>query len=157
MSNICYRWGSTNVKWKDANWKWSECQLVVDILQYLQPGVDASTLLPPWLRNPNRHEVDDVPPWERSKDKKERLIRLICKIQGEEIDESKKVNTDITIKAKDIKIVWLQKSSDNPYKTFICHYPNETYNNYQFPENLNNSFAEYDRIKLQQSQSLKTA
>jgi len=56
-------------------------------------------------------------------------------------------------KTKDIKIVWLQKSSNNPYKTYICLYPNEEYSNYQFPKNLNNAFAEYDRIRLQQAKS----
>jgi len=104
MSTICYRWGSTNILWKNANWKWSECQLVVDIIEYLLPGVDASSLLSPWMRN-REQVVDDVPPWEKSKEKKERLIRLICKVQGQEINESKKVNTDIKIKAKDIKMV----------------------------------------------------
>jgi len=100
---ICHRWGSTNIKWKDANWKWSECQLVAEIVEFLG-GIDATTLIPPWLRTPQQ-EIEEIPYWERNKEKKKRLIKLICKVKGEVFDESKMVRDDIKIKAEDIKLI----------------------------------------------------
>lgn len=101
---ICHRWGTTNIKWKNADWKWSECQLVVEVFQFLNTGIDATTLIPPWLRQPDR-PIDDVPPWEKNKEKKRRLIRLICKVKNEKYDESKELRDDIKIKAEDIQLI----------------------------------------------------
>lgn len=95
MSQICYRWGFTNVLWKNANWKWSECQLVAEILNNLYPGVDATTLIQPWL----------IEPWNPYKEKKRKeLIRLICKCRGQTYDESKEVK-EFEITVDDIKLV----------------------------------------------------
>jgi len=102
---ICHRWGSCNILWKDANWLWSECQLVVEIVQFLNPGVDATTLIPPWQRQPQYPIEETIPPWEKNKEKKKKLIKLICKVKGETFDESKFVRDEIKIQAKDIKLL----------------------------------------------------
>jgi len=104
-TRVCHSWGTANILWKNANWLWSECQLVIEIVQFLGGGVDATTLIPPWQKQPQYPMEEEVPPWEKSKEKKKRLIKLICKVKGETFDESKFVRDDIKIKAKDIKLL----------------------------------------------------
>ena len=100
MTQICYKWGNANIPWKNANWLWSECQVVQDILTGLEvgnrPGVDATTLIQPWLEEP----------WNpyRSGEKKKRLIKLICKVKGIEYEEEKAMK-DFKVTADDIKLV----------------------------------------------------
>lgn len=96
MTYICHRWVFTNVLWKDANWTWSECQIIQDLLTLQPDGVDATTLIQPWL----------VEPWNpyRTGEKKKKLVRLICKIKGVEYDESKQ-SKNFTVTVDDIKLV----------------------------------------------------
>ena len=90
MAVFCYKWGNCNIPWNLANWKWSECQLVEDIIRGYGPG--APPFFPQWLRE--------------DEEKKKRFIRLLCKVKGEpEYDESKEVRTDIDITAKDVEMV----------------------------------------------------
>lgn len=80
--------------WKNADWTWNECQIVQDLINSL--GVDATTLIQPWL----------IEPWNpyRAGEKKKKLVRLICKIKGVEYDESKTAkNFNVTV--DDIKLV----------------------------------------------------
>jgi hypothetical protein len=96
MAKICYRWGFANVLWKNANWTWSECQIIEDLLTLQPDGVDATTLIQPWL----------IEPWNpyRTGEKKKKLVRLICKIKGVEYDESK-TTKDFNVTVDDIKLV----------------------------------------------------
>ena len=98
MTKLCPIWGFTNVLWKDANWTWSECQIVEELVELLQrPGVDATTLIQPWL-------VEPWNPYKGGETRKKRLIRLICKIKGQEFDESKELK-DINVSVDDIKLI----------------------------------------------------
>ncbi len=100
MSQTCYRWGSTNVQWVNANWLWSECQLVEEILTSLG-GVDATVLIQPWLDEPwNPFRAGEV----GVNDKRRKLIKLICKVKGITYTEEKKAG-DMKITANDIKMV----------------------------------------------------
>ena len=96
MSHI---WGITNILWKDANWTWGERQLVSQIVAN-PPGVDATTLIHPWLEelwNPYRSE-------ERDKKKRRKLIKLVCKVRGIEYDAQKEIK-DFKITIDDVKLV----------------------------------------------------
>ena len=91
MATTCYIWGSTNVLWSNANWRWSECSSstppipVVDVGNL--PGVDAEMLIQPW----NPYQTSSI-------DKRKRLIKLICKVKGEEYNEEKELkNLKVTI------------------------------------------------------------
>jgi len=96
MSLICYKWGSTNIKWIGADWKWSECKLVEEIITEAgKPGGGA--VLPD-----GKYPWENV--WEKDEEKKKRMIRLICKVKNEEFDETKEVR-DIKIKVSDVKLV----------------------------------------------------
>jgi hypothetical protein len=129
MIKVCYRWGDAEIPWSSANWTWSECQLVAECIRWItagqiwkyanwkwsecsgsfipptppipvvgiQPyGVDATTLIQPWL----------IEPWNpfRTDEQKKKLIRLICKVKGEEYDESKE-SKDFNISIDDVKFV----------------------------------------------------
>lgn len=81
-----------------ANWKWSECQLVAEILTNLYPGVPGEEALPSWLQEEPYNPYD--------KQKRERFIRLLCKVKGyPEYDEKKKVRDDIKVTIDDVALV----------------------------------------------------
>ena len=89
---ICRLWGATNVSWSNANWLWSECQIADELSQLYNAGIDAS-----------RVYEDNL--WKDDTEKRKRLIRLICKIKGEDYDETKEMNTSVKIKVEDIRLV----------------------------------------------------
>lgn len=132
MIKICNLWSNEQVKWKESNWTWNECQLVEEICKKWNdahwlwskadwkwskctgsippippipvvsianpPGVDATTLIQPWMEeqiwNPYKNE---------SLDKRKRLIRLICKVQGKEYNEEKEIG-DYKITVGDVRM-----------------------------------------------------
>lgn len=100
-TKVCYKWGCPtqpfSVLWKDANWLWSECQLVQEIISQ-HVGIDPTNenFFPKWI---------DDPTTALDKEKRKRFIRLLCKVKGEDYDESKVVRDDIKISVADIKIV----------------------------------------------------
>ena len=102
MTRICYRWVFTNVLWKNADWTWSECQIVQDILTGIKyDGVDATTLIQPWLIEPwNPYKQHDS----GSLEKRKRLIKLICKVKGQTYKEEKETGT-MNISVDDIKMI----------------------------------------------------
>lgn len=98
MSN-CVKWGSAGFLWKNANWLWSACgPTTVTTSSFVQPpGVDATTLVQPWIEEPWN-------PYRAGEQKKKRLIKLICMIKGEKYDVEKEwKNFKITV--VDIKLV----------------------------------------------------
>jgi hypothetical protein len=97
MKVICYKWGECDVLWKNANWRWSECQLVDEIIGGIRPGVPGDLVQPQWLQEPKTEE---------DKRKRKRFIRLICKVKGyPEFDEKKEVRENIKITIEDIRLV----------------------------------------------------
>lgn len=106
MAVICYRWGDANVLWSQANWYWSQCSgsvvpptpVTESIVQ--QPGIDAQTLIQPWLIEPwNPYRAAD-----REQEKKRKLVRLICRIRGETFEEEKAVGNR-KLSVDDVKMV----------------------------------------------------
>lgn len=95
---ICYKWGNCDILWSQADWTFSECQIIQDILIGIgnKPGVDATELIQPWLNEP----------WNpyKSGEKKKKLVRLICKVKGIEYDESKELK-DFNVLVDDIKLI----------------------------------------------------
>ena len=65
-------------------------------------GVDANTLIPSWIEEPwNPYRAADR---EQAEKQRKRLIKLICKIKGEEFNEEKKAgNYKVTV--GDIRMV----------------------------------------------------
>lgn len=108
MAQTCYTWGNAAVLWKDANWIWSECSGSItppepptESISVQPPGVDANTLIQPWL----------IEPWvpyraaDRDQEKKRRLIKLILKIDGEMFEQEKEIENHEEISVDDIRMV----------------------------------------------------
>ncbi len=101
MPYLCYKWGSCSVPWNMADWTWSECALIQEIISGNPPGVPGELALPPWLREEETFGLK-----KDEKEKRERFIRLLCKVRGEpEYDEKKKVREDIKVTIEDVKLV----------------------------------------------------
>lgn len=101
----CIKWVNAGSLWKNANWKWSECSgSIIPPIPIIEiglqpPGLDATTLIPQWLEEPwNPYRAGE------KDDKRKRLIRLICKINGQEYNEEKMIK-NFKVTANDIKMV----------------------------------------------------
>ena len=102
---------ATPIKWKDADFKWNaapptenykvgfkpskfpytwnDVALVEEVVETLIGGGGA---------------IEDDMPWVKNQEKKKRLIKLICKIQGKTIKEEKEIQ-NYKIKISDIKLL----------------------------------------------------
>ena len=88
MTNIT--WNNANFTWNSNSFTWNEVQLVQEIVETIQQGGGI---------------IEDDMPWMKPK-KKEQLIKLILKIKGETLTESKqKQIKQYKIKAKDVRLV----------------------------------------------------
>ena len=114
----CYIWGSADRLWNDADWKWSECAIVREIML----GVDASKMLPSWLENEGkdredlreqpdwpREEPDPEPAsWKRSTEdakKRKQFIELLCEVERRKFGKTLRKRDDIKISIKDVQLV----------------------------------------------------
>jgi len=99
---IPIKWEDADFKWNTAppneNYKvgfkpskfpytWNDVALVEEVVEALGGGI-----------------IEDDMPWMKDQDKKKRLIKLICKVQGRTYKETKE-SQDIKITAKDIKLL----------------------------------------------------
>ena len=90
----------TPIKWKDANFKWelaptdsTQSRYTWDDVALVEEAVGGGGVM-----------ADDMP-WTKWEDeKKKRLIKLICKVQGKTYKETKETR-EIKITAKDIKLL----------------------------------------------------
>ena len=83
-------WNNANFTWNINSFTWDEVQLVEEIVETIQQGGG---------------NIEDDMPWMKPQ-KKEQLIRLILKVRGETLTESKqKQIKQYKIKAKDIRLV----------------------------------------------------
>ncbi len=86
MTNIT--WNNANFKWNSNLFTWDEVQLVQEIIKQKGGGI-----------------IEDDMPWMKP-EKKEQLIKLILKVKGETLTESKqKLIKQYKIKAKDVRLV----------------------------------------------------
>jgi len=83
-------WNNANILWNSNSFTWDEVQLVEDIVETVQQGGG---------------NIEDDMPWMKP-EKKEQLIKLILKVKGETLTESKrKAIKQYKIKAKDVRLV----------------------------------------------------
>ena len=88
MANIT--WSDNNIVWSSNSFTWDEVQLVEEIVETIQQGGG---------------NIEDDMPWMKPQ-KKEQLIKLILKIKGKTLTESKtKSIKQYKIKAKDVRLV----------------------------------------------------
>ena len=86
MSGTLITWGQANFSWGNNSFTWDDIALVKAALG--GGGIMADDM--PWTK------------WED--DKKEKLVKLICKVKGKTYKQTKQVK-DIKITAKDIRLL----------------------------------------------------
>ena len=100
----------TPIKWKDADFKWNAAPPSKDY----KVGFKASSFPYTWNDVALVEEVvealggggviEDDMPWMQDEEKKKRLVKLICKVQGKTFKEEKEIQ-DYKIKVSDIKLL----------------------------------------------------
>ena len=80
-------WNEANFKWNNNPHTWDEVLLVIEAVEATQ----------------QRGGMEEMP-WIKDQDKKKRLVKLICKVQGKTIKEEKEIQ-DYKIKISDIKLL----------------------------------------------------
>ena len=83
-------WNEANFNWDNNPHTWDEVLLVIEVVEAIQQGGGGV--------------IEDDMPWMKNQDKKKRLIKLICKVQGKTIKEEKEIQ-DYKIKVSDIKLL----------------------------------------------------
>ena len=85
------KWDEANFKWNDNPHTWDEVALVIEALEAISgpPG-----------------EGDDFihPFFDKDSEKKKKLVKLICKVQGKTIKKEKEIK-DFKITVKDIQLL----------------------------------------------------
>ena len=84
---------ATLIKWEDANFTWDNSSHTWDNVQLVEEAIEE-------IRQ--GASIDEV--FYGEPDKKKRLVKLICKIQGKTIKQSKEIN-DYKIKVSDIRLL----------------------------------------------------
>lgn len=84
----CITWEEGDIIWSQTDFTWSEICLLVEIVNYSGGYSSRTRKL-------------------RSKDKQtqKKFIKLLCKIKGEEYEETKYFRNDVKVKAEDFKII----------------------------------------------------
>ena len=100
---------ATPIKWKDADFKWNAAPPSEDYKVGFKPSKFPYTwndvaLVEEVVEALGGGIIEDDMPWMKDQDKKKRLIKLICKVQGRTYKETKEPQ-DIKITAKDIKLL----------------------------------------------------
>ena len=102
----------TPIKWEDADFKWN----IAPPSEDYKVGFKASSFPYTWddvalveeaievIQQGGGGIIEDDMPWTRDEEKKKRLIKLICKVQGKTIKEEKEIQ-DYKIKVSDIKLL----------------------------------------------------
>ena len=101
VTSPCVTWKSANFLFDMANWRWSECSSsnppIPPQIIGNPPGVDATTLIQPWV----------IEPWNpyRSGEIKKKKISLICRIGDKQYEMSKDVDVrEVSVDDVDISI-----------------------------------------------------
>ena len=102
----------TPIKWEDADFKWN----IAPPSEDYKPGFKASSFPYTWddvalikevvevIQQGGGGIIEDDMSWIKDQDKKKRLIKLICKVQGKTIKEEKEIQ-NYKIKVSDIKLL----------------------------------------------------
>tara|TARA_R110000796_G_scaffold19488_1_gene58451 strand:- start:54 stop:416 length:363 start_codon:yes stop_codon:yes gene_type:complete len=103
---------ATPIKWEDADFKWN----TAPPNENYKPGFKPSRFPYTWddvalveevvevIQQGGGGVIEDDMPWMRDEEKKKRLVKLICKVQGKTIKEEKEIQ-DYKIKVSDVKLL----------------------------------------------------
>ena len=101
---------NTPIKWEDADFKWD----IAPPSEDYKVGFKASSFPYTWDDVALVEEavaalggggvIEDDAPWMENQDKKKRLVKLICKVQGKTIKEEKEIQ-EYKVTVTDIKLL----------------------------------------------------
>ena len=100
----------TPIKWEDADFKWNTAPPSEDYKVGFKPSSfpytwdDVALVKEAVEALGGGGVIEDDMPWMKDQDKKKRLIKLICKVQGKTIKEEKEIQ-NYKIKVSDIKLL----------------------------------------------------
>ena len=100
----------TPIKWEDADFKWNAAPPSEDYKVGFEPSKfpytwnDVALVKEVVESLGGGGVIEDDMPWMQDEEKKKRLVKLICKVQGRTYKETKETQ-DIKIKASDIKLL----------------------------------------------------
>ena len=83
-------WNEANFNWDNNPHTWDEVLLVIEVVEAIQQGGGGV--------------IEDDMSWMKDQDRKKRLIKLICKVQGRTYKETKEIQ-DYKIKVSDVKLL----------------------------------------------------
>jgi len=91
MSDGCHIWETTDTKWNVVDFTWNEICIAVEVIGDTSAGGSRVAQITR-LRK-------------QSKKDQKTFIKLICKIKGEEFEETKWFRPDVRVKVSDMEII----------------------------------------------------
>ena len=89
---------SNKIKWEDANFKWNDNPYTWDEVALVVEAIEA-------ISGPPGEGDDFIHPFfDKDPEKKKKLIKLICKVQGKTIEKEKEIK-EYKITVKDIQLL----------------------------------------------------
>ena len=89
---------SSKIKWEDANFKWNDNPHTWDEVALVIEAVEA-------ISGPPGEGDDFIHPFfDKDPEKKDKLVKLICKVQGKTIEKEKEIK-EYKITVKDIQLL----------------------------------------------------
>jgi hypothetical protein len=89
---------SNKIKWKDANFKWNDNPHTWDEVALVIEALEA-------ISGPPGEGDDFIHPFfDKDPEKKDKLVKLICKVQGKTIEKEKEIK-EYKITVKDIQLL----------------------------------------------------
>ena len=85
---------TTSIQWNDNPYTWGDVALAIEIAEVIDDGIGTQNRR---AREARLQKLD--------KDKKKRLIRLICRVKGEKVYDEEKEVGDMQIKLEDVDLV----------------------------------------------------
>jgi|TARA_R100000030_G_scaffold38207_1_gene28653 hypothetical protein len=84
------KWDEANFKWNDNPHTWDDVALVIEVISVVGPPGEGDDFI---------HPIFDKEP-----EKKKKLVKLICKVQGKTIKKEKEIK-EYKITVKDIQLL----------------------------------------------------
>jgi len=84
------KWDEANFKWNDNPHTWDDVALVIEVINVVGPPGEGDDFI---------HPIFDKEP-----EKKKKLVKLICKVQGKTIKKEKEIK-EYKITVKDIQLL----------------------------------------------------
>ena len=87
---------ANDITWGNADYTWGDFQIITEVADIAGKGT--------YARKERQKKLDEY--LEKDKEKKKRLIHLICRVGGEKVyDETKEINDDVEVTIDDVEML----------------------------------------------------